>query len=163
MLVLHGKAVELAETEPVEPFQRVGHRRAGAEGVSPPRVDGSDAASLPRAPDEESVKGKNPLVQERTHLRPMHVKRQANRRHSLVALCWWSPILDTAHGADTSDKGRSARHTAPEAPHRAPVAALVDRASNLLDSAASHQTGERNRYQQILWCTMDVPTAAVHR
>lgn len=66
-------------------------------------------------------------------------------------------MLDTAHEADMSDNGRSAQYRAREAPHRAPVAALVDRAGDLLDSATSHQAGARNRLRQSLWCTMDVP------
>lgn len=75
MRALHGKAVELAETEPVEAFQRVGYRHAGNEEASPFPADGSDAASLPKAPDEEPVVVKVPSVREGTHLRLMHVKR----------------------------------------------------------------------------------------
>lgn len=80
MLVQHGKAVELAETELVEPFLRARHQRAGDEGVSLLRADESTAASLPKAQDEGAVKGKLPLVQERTHLEPRDRKKQANRR-----------------------------------------------------------------------------------
>lgn len=53
MLVLHGKAVELAEAEPMEPFQRVEHRRVGDAGVSPPLADESAAANLPTEWDEK--------------------------------------------------------------------------------------------------------------
>ena len=80
MLVLRGKTVELAEAEPMEPFQQVEHRRVGDEGASLPPVDGSDAASLPKAPDEKPMEVKVPLVQVRAPLRSMEVKRQANRR-----------------------------------------------------------------------------------
>ncbi len=86
MLALPEKGVELAGTEPVELFQRVEHRRTDDEGASPTPADGSNAASLPRAPDEEPVEVKVPLVQQGTHLRSRSTKRQANRRHSLVAL-----------------------------------------------------------------------------
>ena len=51
MLVLHGKAVELAEMELMEPFQRVRHQRAGDAGVSPALADESIVASLPTAWD----------------------------------------------------------------------------------------------------------------
>ncbi len=44
MLVLHEKAGEPAETELVEPFQLIGHRRAGDEGALPPLADESTAA-----------------------------------------------------------------------------------------------------------------------
>lgn len=147
----------------MEPFQRIRPRRAGDAGVSPPRVDESTAASLPTAPDEKAVKGKVPLVEERTHQRPRNPKQQASRRHSLVALCWSLLMLDTAHAADTSDNGRSARHRAPATSHCALVAALGDREDSLLDSGASYQAGERTLRRQILSCRMDVPTAAVHR
>jgi hypothetical protein len=80
VLVRHGKAVELAETEPGEMFQRIGHRRAGDEGVLLPRADESIAASLPKVQDEKTMKGKLPLVQGRSHLRPRNRKRRANRR-----------------------------------------------------------------------------------
>jgi hypothetical protein len=86
VLALHGKVAALVGTEPVEIVQPVGHRRAGDEGASPVLADGSGAASLPKALDEESVEGKIPLVREGAPLRSMQVKRQANRRHSLVAL-----------------------------------------------------------------------------
>jgi hypothetical protein len=39
----------------------------------------------------------------------------------------------------------------------------MDRAGTVLDNVASHQVVKRNLYRRILWCTMDVPTAAVHR
>lgn len=82
MLAPHGKAVELTEVEPVEPFQPVGHRRAGDEEASPVPADGSDAASLPRAQDEEPMDVKVPLMQVGIHLRSMHgEKRPANTRH----------------------------------------------------------------------------------
>ena len=80
MLVRHGKAVELAEAEPMEPFQLVGHQRAGGAGTSLPLSDESIAASLPKVPDEEPMEGEIPLIQERTHLRPRNVKGEANRR-----------------------------------------------------------------------------------
>ena len=81
MLVLHGRAVELAEAEPMEPFQRVRHRRAGDAGASLPPADGIDAASLPKALEEELVAVQVLLGQEGTHLRPIPVKGQANRQH----------------------------------------------------------------------------------
>ena len=76
-----GKAVERVGTAPMETFRPAGHRRGSNEAVSPPHADGSAVASLPRVPDEESVKGKIPLVQVGIHLRSMHVKKQANRQH----------------------------------------------------------------------------------
>ncbi len=42
-----GKEVALAEDEPIGTLHPIGHRRAGCEGVSPTRADGSVAASLP--------------------------------------------------------------------------------------------------------------------
>ena len=86
MLVLRGKAVELKRTEPVKMVQPVGYRCAGDEAVSPPHADGSVVASLPRAPDEEPMEVKVLLVQVGTHLRSIQLKKQANRRHSLVVL-----------------------------------------------------------------------------
>ena len=76
-----GKAIELARTDLEELFQSVGYRHAGDEGALPLPVDGSDGASLPRALDEELVVVKAPLAQEELHLRPMQVKKQANRPH----------------------------------------------------------------------------------
>ncbi len=73
-LVLRGKAVELAEAELVELFQRVGYRPSGDEAVSPTLADESAVASLPRGPDKVPMEAKGPLGQERTHLRSMPVK-----------------------------------------------------------------------------------------
>jgi hypothetical protein len=86
VLVLHEKAVELAETEPVELFQREGYRHADDEGASPTRADESDTASLPKAQDGKPVDVKGVLMQGEAHLRLLQVKREANRRHSPVAL-----------------------------------------------------------------------------
>lgn len=81
VLARRGKAVELAEAEPVEPFQRVPHRRVGGVGASLPLAYESIAASLPKVPDEELMEGKISLVQERAHLRPRSVEEEASRRH----------------------------------------------------------------------------------
>ena len=67
MLAPHGKVAALVGTEPVEIVQPVGHRRAGDEGASPVLADGSGAASLPKALDEEPMEGmivlvKNPII-----------------------------------------------------------------------------------------------------
>jgi len=76
------KKVEPAGAELVERYQPLGCQRAAEQAASPTPADGSDAASLPRAQDEEAVEEeKVPLVQEGTHLRLRNVKRQANRRH----------------------------------------------------------------------------------
>lgn len=82
----HGKAVELAEAELAETFQPIGDPHADDEGASSPPADGSAAPNLPKGSDEGPMQVKVPLVQVGTHLRSMQVKRQANRRHSLVAL-----------------------------------------------------------------------------
>jgi len=81
VLARHEKAVEPAKTESVELFQQVPHRRAGGVGASLPLADESIAASLPTGLDEEPMEGKIPLVQERTHLRPRKVRKEANRQH----------------------------------------------------------------------------------
>lgn len=81
-----GKAVELAEAELAEMFQPIGDQHADNEGASSPLADGSAAPNLPTGSDEMLMEVKVPLVQMGTHLRSMHVKRQANRQHSLVAL-----------------------------------------------------------------------------
>lgn len=76
--VLHGKAVERVGTELVKAFQLLGHQPADDEGALPTPGDGSVAASLPRAQDEEPLEVKVPLMQVWTHLRLMNVKRPAN-------------------------------------------------------------------------------------
>jgi hypothetical protein len=82
VLAPHGKAVELMEVKSLKLVQPVGHRRAGDEEASSVPAGGSDAASLPRAQDEEPLGVKVPLVQVGTHLRSMKgVKRSANKRH----------------------------------------------------------------------------------
>ena len=86
MLAPHGKAVEPVEVVLVEIYPSAGYRCAGDEGASLPPADGSAVASLPRAQDKKLMEVKVPLVQVETRLRSMQVKRQANRRHSLVAL-----------------------------------------------------------------------------
>ena len=83
-LVLREKAAEPAETETVAMFQLIGYQCAGDEAASPTPADESAVASLPRAQDEGPGEVKVSLMQVRTHLRSMQVKRQANRRHSLV-------------------------------------------------------------------------------
>jgi hypothetical protein len=54
---------------------------ASDAGASLPPADGIDAASLPKALDEELVAVQVLLGQEGTHLRPIPVKGQANRQH----------------------------------------------------------------------------------
>jgi hypothetical protein len=73
------KRGEPAGAEPVERCQSRGRPRAGDQEASPTPADGSDAASLPKAQDEELVRV--PLAQIGTHLRSMNVKRQANTLH----------------------------------------------------------------------------------
>ena len=84
MLALYGKAVELARAEPVEPL--VEYRHADDEGASSFLADGSNAASLPTALDEEPMEVTGPLEREGTHLRLRSGKKQANRRDFPVAL-----------------------------------------------------------------------------
>ena len=81
MLVLHGKAVELVGTAPMEMVQPAGYRCVGNEAVSLPRADESVVASLPKVLDGKPMEVKGSLMQVGTHLRSMHVKRQASRRH----------------------------------------------------------------------------------
>jgi hypothetical protein len=68
-------------TELVERAQPRGCQRAGAQGASPAPADESNAASLPRAPDEELRERKAPLVEVGRHLRSMRGKREANIPH----------------------------------------------------------------------------------
>jgi hypothetical protein len=144
-------------------FQLIRYQCAGDEAASPTPADESAVASLPRAQDEGPGEVKVSLMQVRTHLRSMQVKRQANRRHSLVALCEWSLILGTARGADTSDNDRSALRRAPAMSHCALVAALAHKGAGQQDSVAFHQAAKRNPLRQILWCRMGVPTGVARR
>jgi hypothetical protein len=75
------KTVALVGAEPVERGQPLGCQRAGDQGASPTPADGSDAASLPRALDEEPLWVGIPLVQVRTYLRSTNMKRPANKLH----------------------------------------------------------------------------------
>jgi hypothetical protein len=52
---VHEKEGALVGAEPVGMFEPVGCRRAGDEGASPTRADGSDAANLPTGWDEKQA------------------------------------------------------------------------------------------------------------
>lgn len=141
MLARHGKAVGSAEAEPVEPSQRVRHRRAGDAGVSPALVDASTAASLPTEEDaRREVEEEKP---------PPRLCRVARGPHSRGAVfSWRSHSPDTPHASDKDDSDRGGRHRPHARCHLVRGGAPGDRGENQQDTVRYRLVEERSAHRE---------------
>ena len=147
MLALHGKAVEPAEAETVEPFQRVPHRRAGGKGASLSLADESIAASLPTEEDARRE------VEEVASL-PPRLYQVARAPRSRGVVFWWpphSPAIPHASGRDSND--RCGRHRPHAHCHLVRGDAPGDREGNLQGTGRcrllTHLLFNRRKYAQV--------------